>query len=401
MNESLLRGAVAISGVGTAGCGDASGFTDMEILAKAARSAVHDAGLKMSDIDGIATANLSAALWPLNVVEYLNVRPSYVDGTNIGGTSFIGHMLPAARALMSGQCNAVLVCYGSTQRSTRVPRRERADARALLDPLPYEAPYEPFNPPSSYALIAARHMHEYGTTRRQLAEVAVAARRWAQLNPEAFARDPLSLQDVLSARDDHVVDAAGDEQVTVGVAVADVAGAQETVAGEGGRGGVRVVHRPPDGSPQRQRLVHGRQPLDDPHGFTMNAAECERLTATLMLGPTERSEATRRPPTDNAHPITVSQAEVHRLSPPAGWGQASRPGPRLAACGELAAGDQLQVTERSVTGGTRRVKRVKIAEVMLQKAGPNIVDPHGGADGLGGDQVVSGEHHDVLAESIA
>ena len=200
MNESLLRGAVAISGVGTAGCGDASGFTDMEILAKAARSAVHDAGLKMSDIDGIATANLSAALWPLNVIEYLNVRPSYIDGTNIGGTSFIGHMLPAARALMSGQCNAVLVCYGSTQRSTRVPRRERADARALLDPLPYEAPYEPFNPPSSYALIAARHMHEYGTTRRQLAEVAVAARRWAQLNPEAFARDPLSLQDVLSAR---------------------------------------------------------------------------------------------------------------------------------------------------------------------------------------------------------
>ena len=93
MNESLLRGAVAISGVGTAGCGDASGCTDMEILAKAARSAVHDAGLKMSDIDGIATANLSAALWPLNVVEYLNVRPSYVDGTNIGGTSFIGHML--------------------------------------------------------------------------------------------------------------------------------------------------------------------------------------------------------------------------------------------------------------------------------------------------------------------
>ena len=109
MNESLLRGAVAISGVGTAGCGDASGFTDMEILAKAARSAVHDAGLKMSDIDGIATANLSAALWPLNVVEYLNVRPSYVDGTNIGGTSFIGHMLPAARALMSGQCNACLL----------------------------------------------------------------------------------------------------------------------------------------------------------------------------------------------------------------------------------------------------------------------------------------------------
>ena len=96
MNESFFA-ARSRSRAGTAGCGDASGFTDMEILAKAARSAVHDAGLKMSDIDGIATANLSAALWPLNVVEYLNVRPS-CRWNQHRRTSFIGHMLPAARA---------------------------------------------------------------------------------------------------------------------------------------------------------------------------------------------------------------------------------------------------------------------------------------------------------------
>lgn len=200
MSDAHLGGSVVIAGVGTAGCGEAPGFTDIELLAKAARAAVHDAGLKMSDIDGIATANLSAAMWPLNVIEYLNIRPSFIEGTNIGGTAFIAHMLPAAKALISGQCNAVLVCYGSTQRTTKAPRRARAEARALLDPLPYEAPYEPFNPPSSYALMAARHMHQYGTTRRHLAEVAVAARRWAQLNPEAYARDPLSIDEVLSAR---------------------------------------------------------------------------------------------------------------------------------------------------------------------------------------------------------
>ena len=93
MTDAELRGAVAIVGVGTAGCGDATGFSEMEILAMAARTDVHDAGLKMSDIDGLATANISAAMWPLNVVEYLNIRPTYIDGTNIGGTSFIGHML--------------------------------------------------------------------------------------------------------------------------------------------------------------------------------------------------------------------------------------------------------------------------------------------------------------------
>jgi acetyl-CoA acetyltransferase len=69
-----------------------------------------------------------------------------------------------------------------------------------MDPQPYETPYNPLNPLSSYALAAARHMHQYGTTREQLAEVAVAARRWAQLNPEALMRDPLTIDEVLSAR---------------------------------------------------------------------------------------------------------------------------------------------------------------------------------------------------------
>jgi acetyl-CoA acetyltransferase len=202
MSDALnpLRGQVAIVGVGTAGCGQAPGFNDMELLALAAQAAVRDAGLTLRDIDGLATANLNAAMWPLNVAEYLGLRPRFVEGTNIGGAAFVTQMQMAAHALMAGDCNAVLVCYGSAQKSATMARRERLAARSLLDPFPFESPYEPFIPPSGYALMAARHMHEYGTTRRQLAEVAVAARRWAQRNPEAFARGPLSIEDVLAAR---------------------------------------------------------------------------------------------------------------------------------------------------------------------------------------------------------
>ena len=195
-----LRGKVAIVGVGTAGCGEAPGYSDIELLALAAKAAVTDAGLKMSDIDGLCTANLNAAMWPLNVVEYLKLRPKFTEGTNIGGSSFVAHLLPSMLALEAGICDAVLVCYGSAQRSASFSRKDVQRARGLLDPSPFEAPYAPFNPPSSYALIAARHMHQYGTTRRHLAEVAVAARRWAQLNPEAFAREPLTIDEVLAAR---------------------------------------------------------------------------------------------------------------------------------------------------------------------------------------------------------
>jgi acetyl-CoA acetyltransferase len=134
------------------------------------------------------------------VVEYLGIKPRFIDSTMLGGSSFVAHLLPAMLALQSGQCNAVLVCYGSAQRSATFGRREVVASRRFLDPQPYEYPYEPMLPPSAYALAASRHMHEFGTTRRHLAEVAVAARAWARKNPEAFSRDPLSIDDVLGAR---------------------------------------------------------------------------------------------------------------------------------------------------------------------------------------------------------
>jgi acetyl-CoA acetyltransferase len=136
----------------------------------------------------------------LPAIEYLGLSPRFIDSTGIGGASFVAHIEPSIRALVSEQCNAVLVCYASRQRTSELNRNQLGEIRRRVDPLPFEYPYEPLFPVSSYALAAARHMHQYGTTRRHLAEVAVAARQWARLNPEALARDPLSIEDVLGAR---------------------------------------------------------------------------------------------------------------------------------------------------------------------------------------------------------
>lgn len=195
-----LRGSAAIVGEATFGLGEMPGYTDMELLARAARAAVADAGLAMADIDGLCTASVTASMWTMPVIEYLGIRPSFINGTMLGGSSFIAHLLPAMLALQAGQCQAVLVCYGSAQRTTRFGRKEVAASRRFLDPQPYEHPYEPLLPVSAYALAASRYLHQFGAERRHLAEVAVAARAWARLNPEAFARDPLSVDDVLGAR---------------------------------------------------------------------------------------------------------------------------------------------------------------------------------------------------------
>ncbi|MGS1106618.1 thiolase [Achromobacter anxifer] len=195
-----LRGKTAVVGVGQAGLGQARGHTEQEVLAQAAMAAIADAGLSLKDIDGITTCSSLSPMWAMSVVEYLGIRPTYLDSTMIGGSSYVAHLLPAMHALSSGQCNAVLVCYGSTQRTAKFNRADLTRVRKSIDPQPYETPYDPPLPVAAYALAASRHMHQYGTTRKQLSEVAVAARKWAQLNPEASMREPLSLADVEAAR---------------------------------------------------------------------------------------------------------------------------------------------------------------------------------------------------------
>jgi acetyl-CoA acetyltransferase len=191
---SPLRGAAAIVGIGSAGTGEAPGRTATELMAEAALAAIADAGLNLSDVDGILAATSTHAFPTLSVAEYLGIKPRFQDGTNIGGSSFEAHLLSASTAIHTGQCDVALICYGSNQRT--------AGGRlvSMSEPQPHEAPYKPRHPITAYALAASRHMHEFGTTRRDLAEVAVAARAWANLNPAAFAHGPLSVDDVLASR---------------------------------------------------------------------------------------------------------------------------------------------------------------------------------------------------------
>jgi acetyl-CoA acetyltransferase len=189
-----LRGAAAIVGTGLAGCGEAPGRTHLELLAEAAHKALADAGIGLREVDGVYTATSLNFSPGLTVPEYLGIQPTIVDGTNVGGSSFLEHVISATMALQAGLCKVALICYGSNQRSAS------GRLTSMADPPPYEFPYKPRMPVAAYALAASRHIYQYGTTVEQLAEIAVAARGWAALNPDAFMREPLTIEEVRAAR---------------------------------------------------------------------------------------------------------------------------------------------------------------------------------------------------------
>lgn len=189
------RAGVAVAGVAESDLGRvADHTTPTDLMAQASARALKDAGLSLKDVDGLFCTASQLRMAPLALAEYLGISPIYFDGTNIGGSSFMSHLAHAHAAIEAGLCSVALIAYGSTQRSV---------SRAAASPReynPYETPYRPILPTSAYAMAAARHMHNYGTTREQLAAVAVAARQWAMLNPLAWDRDPLTIADVLSSR---------------------------------------------------------------------------------------------------------------------------------------------------------------------------------------------------------
>ena len=194
MTEKFPRGKTAIVGSATFGCGEAPGFSSMELAHQASVTALASAGLRPSDVDGLFVAITDDALSGLTFAETLGIHPRFLDNNRTGGSSFQVHAMLAAMALDAGLCDVALIAYGSNQRSSsgKLVQASR--------PSPWESAYRPLRPISSYALAAARHMHQYGTTKEQLGAVAIAARRWAQLNPEAFSREALTLEDYLAAR---------------------------------------------------------------------------------------------------------------------------------------------------------------------------------------------------------
>ena len=190
-----LRGKTAVVGLAESGCGLASGWSAMEIMATAVHDALEDAGIKLKEVDGVFAATAFHSMAAMSLSEYLGVKPKFADGSQIGGSSFLSHILTAAMALDAGLVNVAVVAYGSNQKSA-------GGFKTISEAMPYESQYQPRMPVSAYALAAKRYMYEFGASREDLANVAIAARDWALLNPRAYTHQdgPLTVNDVLFAR---------------------------------------------------------------------------------------------------------------------------------------------------------------------------------------------------------
>lgn len=169
-------------------------MSQLQLHADAALNAFADAGITARDIDGVATAGES----PTAVAHYLGITPSWVDGTAVGGCSFMIHVRHALAALQTGQCTTVLITHGESGRSG-IGRGGRPGGASTLQGQ-FEMPFGPMGPPTLFTLPVLRFMKDYGVTHEQLAMVAVVQRQWAGMNPRASFRDPISVEDVLSSR---------------------------------------------------------------------------------------------------------------------------------------------------------------------------------------------------------
>ena len=193
----MSRGSgVIIAGAAETGqVGRLPGYSALALHVEAAVNAVCDAGLALRDIDGIATVSSPG---PAQVAHALGITPRWIDGTGVGGTSFLLHVRHAAAAIRAGYAQTVLVTHGQSGRSRigEVPFRNAPSSPTGQ----FEVPYGTFGPTTTFTITALRYMKEFGLTPSQLAYVAVAQRRWAAKNPRAAYRDPITVEDVLASR---------------------------------------------------------------------------------------------------------------------------------------------------------------------------------------------------------
>lgn len=169
---------------------------DVSVLglhADAALNAMKDAGLKPSDIDGVATAGVS----PVELAQYLGITPTYADGTSVGGCSFMLHVRHAAAAINAGLAKTILITHGESGRSRVGAGGFGRNATSLMGQ--FEMPYGVTSPPTMFTIPVLRYMKTYGVTEEDLAMVAVVQREWAALNPRSSFKDPITVDDVLNS----------------------------------------------------------------------------------------------------------------------------------------------------------------------------------------------------------
>jgi acetyl-CoA acetyltransferase len=169
-------------------------MSQIQLHADAALNAMADCGLKPKDIDGVATAGET----PVQVAHYLGITPTWVDGTAVGGCSFMIHVRHAAAAIESGLAKTILVTHGESGRS-RIGNPPRSVPPSSLNGQ-FEQPFGPMGPPSLFPIPVLRYMKTYGVTHEQIAMVSVVQREWAAKNPRATFRDPITVEDVLNSR---------------------------------------------------------------------------------------------------------------------------------------------------------------------------------------------------------
>jgi acetyl-CoA acetyltransferase len=191
---SLRMSAAIVGAAETDALGVLPDRSALQLHAEAAFNALADCGLTKDDIDGVLCAGMS----PVQVSEYLGITPTFLDGTSVGGCSFMLHVRHAAAAIQAGLCTTALITHGQSGRS-RIGESGWGGARQSLG-AQFEEPYGVAGPPTRFTIPILRHMHEFGTTPEQMASVAVATRRWAERNPRAMMRDPITVDDVLSSR---------------------------------------------------------------------------------------------------------------------------------------------------------------------------------------------------------
>jgi acetyl-CoA acetyltransferase len=190
---------VAIVGAALSDTGRVDDLTPFHLHAQAVRRAVADAGFTKADVDGFASQG-TGALQPIEVAEYLGLRPTWIDSTSVGGGTWEVMAAHAADAISSGRADVVVLSYASTTRADLKKGRRTANLSfGARGPLQYEVPYG-HSLIAKYGMSALRHMHEYGTTIEEMAEIAVSSRYNAGFNPDAYYRDPITIDDVQSGK---------------------------------------------------------------------------------------------------------------------------------------------------------------------------------------------------------
>ena len=194
-----IKGKAAVVGVYEHPLRWAPHKTQYQIMAESARGALEETGLTLKDVDGLFTSGVGG-MGIITLAEHLNINPDYLDSNSIGGSSFVSHTAHAAAAITAGYCDVALILYGSTAFSNRFAIGTGGGGEGMADPPGhFESCYGPTTV-GGYAMVAQRHIHEFGTTSEQLAEISVATRHHASLNPVAKFRDPISVEDVLASR---------------------------------------------------------------------------------------------------------------------------------------------------------------------------------------------------------